>query len=51
MDEEEARAYFESITLEVRMLKNYIDYENIEKPIRTMDDLGEVYPLSLDVLS
>ena len=40
MDEEEARAYFEGITLEVRMLKNYIDYENIEKPIQTMDDLG-----------
>ena len=51
MDEEEARAYFEDNQIEVRMLKHYIDYENIEKPIQTMDDNGLVYPVNLDVSS
>ena len=49
MDEEEARDYFIDKQLEVRMLKHYIDYENIEKPIQTMDDYGEVYPISVGV--
>ena len=33
MDLEEASAYFKNYQLEVRMLKHYIDYDNIEKPI------------------
>ena len=47
MSEEEAKDYFEGKALEVRMLKNYVDYENIDRPIQTIDDYSEKYPINI----
>ena len=47
MDEEEAIEYFKNIALDVRMLKHYIDYENIDRPIQTIDDYAESYPINI----
>ena len=49
MSEEEAKDYFEGKSLEVRMMKNYIDYENIDRPIQTIDAFSETYPIDVGV--
>ena len=37
MDEIESEKYFREISLKLRFLKNYIDYEDIDSPIQSID--------------
>ena len=47
MDEIESEKYFREISLKLRFLKNYIDYEDIESPIQSID--GSKYKFDVKV--
>ena len=37
MNKTEAESYFENIRMKVFFMKNYIDYDNIDRPIQTIE--------------
>ena len=43
MDETEADAYFQNYYIGVLDLNNFIDYEDIENPIKTSQKVGEQF--------
>ena len=47
MNKTEAESYFENIRMKVFFMKNYIDYDNIDRPIQTIEGNNMVYQINV----